>query len=64
MFSFFQWFVESGTLDTGQQDEIAAIIKDDIWPNPLKYYQEEVEVGAWLVRISSTSLLAHPGVSV
>lgn len=42
VYSLFQWFVESGTLDSGQQDEIAAIIKDEIWPNPLKY-QNDVE---------------------
>ncbi|CAD7699081.1 unnamed protein product [Ostreobium quekettii] len=43
VYSFFQWFVESGTLDSGHQDEIAAIIKDEIWPNPHKYYQNDLE---------------------
>ncbi|CAD7696921.1 unnamed protein product [Ostreobium quekettii] len=43
VYSFFQWFVESGTLDSGHQDEIAAIIKDEIWPNPYKFYQNDLE---------------------
>lgn len=40
--SFFAWFldpVESGT------DEIAEIIKDQIWPNPLDYYLSEETTG-------------------
>lgn len=25
------------------QDEVAEIIKEDLWPNPLKYFNNEVE---------------------
>lgn len=33
--SFFCWFADSETMDG---DEIAEIIKDDIWPNPMQYF--------------------------
>ncbi|CAG0881407.1 unnamed protein product [Cyprideis torosa] len=33
--SFFSWFCEDGDPST---DEVAEIIKDDIWPNPLQYF--------------------------
>jgi len=32
---FFDWFVDN---EDPQGDDIADIIKDDIWPNPLQYY--------------------------
>ncbi|GMH39654.1 hypothetical protein BSKO_07552 [Bryopsis sp. KO-2023] len=40
-YSFLQWFAEAGVMENGHQDEVAAIIRDEIWPNPLKYYQED-----------------------
>ena len=33
--SFFCWFNDC---DTASGDEIAEIIKDEIWPNPMQYY--------------------------
>ncbi|KAI5080882.1 hypothetical protein GOP47_0004065 [Adiantum capillus-veneris] len=35
--SFFKWFVETGWT----QDEIADIIREDLWPNPLKYFHND-----------------------
>lgn len=42
-YNFFKWFVEYEKLEDGQHDDLADIIKDEIWPNPLKYYFGEVE---------------------
>ncbi|AQK71999.1 nucleosome/chromatin assembly factor A104 [Zea mays] len=43
--SFFSWFsdTELKSLADGVQDEVAEIIKEDLWPNPLKYFNNEVE---------------------
>jgi len=43
--SFFTWFTdtEHKSLADGVQDEVAEIIKEDLWPNPLKYFNNEVE---------------------
>ncbi|KAG0476214.1 hypothetical protein HPP92_013055 [Vanilla planifolia] len=41
--SFFSWFSEEeqkAALD-GVGDEVAEIIKEDLWPNPLKYFNNE-----------------------
>jgi template-activating factor I len=41
--SFFKWFSDTEakvSLD-GIQDEVAEVIKDDLWPNPLKYFNNE-----------------------
>ncbi|KAG0556477.1 hypothetical protein KC19_11G056200 [Ceratodon purpureus] len=41
--SFFKWFSDTTqklSLD-GIQDEVAEVIKDDLWPNPLKYFNAE-----------------------
>ncbi|KAK2973539.1 hypothetical protein RJ640_010594 [Escallonia rubra] len=35
--SFFSWFSETQDID-GLHDEIAEIIKEDLWPNPLTYF--------------------------
>uniref|UniRef100_M8ASS9 Testis-specific Y-encoded-like protein 1 n=1 Tax=Aegilops tauschii TaxID=37682 RepID=M8ASS9_AEGTA len=45
MLSFFTWFTdtEHKSLADGVQDEVAEIIKEDLWPNPLKYFNNEVE---------------------
>ncbi|KAH6755064.1 NAP1-related protein 2 [Perilla frutescens var. hirtella] len=43
--SFFTWFNDSkhsGDLDE-IQDEVAEIIKDDLWPNPLTYFNNEAD---------------------
>ncbi|KAF3329200.1 NAP1-related protein 2-like isoform X5 [Carex littledalei] len=40
--SFFTWFSEVVWSD-GRVDEIAEIIRDDLWPNPLKHLQNEVD---------------------
>ncbi|KMZ73431.1 Nucleosome assembly protein family [Zostera marina] len=46
--SFFTWFSESnqknplGPADT-IFDEVAEVIKEDLWPNPLKYFNNEVD---------------------
>uniref|UniRef100_A0A0E0G8Q9 Uncharacterized protein n=1 Tax=Oryza nivara TaxID=4536 RepID=A0A0E0G8Q9_ORYNI len=43
--SFFTWFTdtEHKSLADGVQDEVAEIIKEDLWPNPLKYFNNEAE---------------------
>lgn len=44
--SFFNWFsehVEEDLVVGMMQDEIAEIIKDDLWVNPLKYFNNENE---------------------
>lgn len=39
---FFNWFkTVSEELPAGEHDEIANIIKDEIWPNPLKFYTSQ-----------------------
>lgn len=40
--SFFNWFSEEQKNDVNY-DEIAEIIKDDLWPNPLKYFNNEAD---------------------
>lgn len=35
MKSFFKWFTDNGD---PSYDDIAEVIKDDLWPNPLQYY--------------------------
>lgn len=41
--SFFKWFTDNGD---PSYDDIAEVIKDDLWPNPLQYYLvPDVEVG-------------------
>lgn len=40
--SFFSWFAETEQKDFVElQDEVAEIIKEDLWPNPLKYFNNE-----------------------
>ncbi|KAG5571802.1 hypothetical protein H5410_061568 [Solanum commersonii] len=45
--SFFTWFSEVNQKDEDEdealeiQDEVAEIIKDDLWPNPLTYFNNE-----------------------
>jgi len=43
--SFFTWFgdTENKRLLDGVQDEAAEIIKEDLWPNPLKYFNNDIE---------------------
>merc|ERR1719251_246827 len=44
--TFFTWFCDNGD---PSDDEIAEVIKDDMWPNPLQYFlvpDIEVENGA------------------
>lgn len=43
--SFFTWFgdTEHKRLADGVQDEVAEIIKEDLWPNPLKYFNNDIE---------------------
>eukprot|EP00898_Chlorokybus_atmophyticus_P004624 jgi/Chlat1/5162/Chrsp33S05037 len=41
--SFFSWFTRG--LRKGDEDEIADIIKDDLWQDPLKYYNAAIEYG-------------------
>lgn len=38
--SFFHWFIQNAN---PVQDKIAVFIRDDIWPNPLKYFQVHTE---------------------
>ncbi|KAF8703336.1 hypothetical protein HU200_032134 [Digitaria exilis] len=43
--SFFAWFTdtENESLTHGEMDQIADVIKEDLWPNPLKYFNNEQE---------------------
>ncbi|XP_073010860.1 NAP1-related protein 2-like [Typha latifolia] len=43
--SFFSWFSETQqkSLADGVTDEVAEIIKEDLWPNPLKYFNNEAD---------------------
>ncbi|XP_020586704.1 NAP1-related protein 1-like [Phalaenopsis equestris] len=43
--SFFCWFDETRakSLSGGISDEIAEIIKEDLWPNPLRYFNNEAD---------------------
>ncbi|XP_065010385.1 NAP1-related protein 2-like isoform X2 [Musa acuminata AAA Group] len=43
--SFFSWFSENQQKDfsEGVMDEVAEIIKEDLWPNPLKYFNNEAD---------------------
>ncbi|OVA09022.1 Nucleosome assembly protein (NAP) [Macleaya cordata] len=43
--SFFTWFSETQhkDLSEGIHDEVAEIIKEDLWPNPLKYFNNEAD---------------------
>lgn len=43
--SFFSWFSETQQKDIveGLNDEVAEIIKEDLWPNPLKYFNNEAD---------------------
>ncbi|CAM8971661.1 unnamed protein product [Rhodiola kirilowii] len=38
--SFFSWFEETEDMDE-MNDQIAEIIKEDLWPNPLSYFNNE-----------------------
>ncbi|XP_057516120.1 NAP1-related protein 2-like [Amaranthus tricolor] len=41
--SFFNWFSESQQNDDDIHDEVAEIIKEDLWPNPLTYFNNEAD---------------------
>lgn len=43
--SFFTWFSETQQKDTidGLHDEVAELIKEDLWPNPLKFFNNEAD---------------------
>ncbi|CAN6239717.1 unnamed protein product [Urochloa humidicola] len=43
--SFFRWFsdTESEVFAHGELDQVADVIKEDLWPNPLKYFNNELE---------------------
>ncbi|KAG2714313.1 hypothetical protein I3760_03G021200 [Carya illinoinensis] len=42
--SFFSWFSETQQKDVAElHDEIAELIKEDLWPNPLKYFNNEAD---------------------
>lgn len=43
--SFFTWFSDTQEKDTidGIHDEVAEIIKEDLWPNPLTYFNNEAD---------------------
>jgi hypothetical protein len=43
--SFFSWFEEA--LSRELDLEIAEVIKDHIWPNPLDFFKFEVRAAAW-----------------
>ncbi|XP_024974677.1 NAP1-related protein 2-like isoform X1 [Cynara cardunculus var. scolymus] len=43
--SFFSWFSETHQKEGGGliRDEVAEIIKEDLWPNPLKYFGNDAD---------------------
>ncbi|PIA57449.1 hypothetical protein AQUCO_00600286v1 [Aquilegia coerulea] len=46
--SFFTWFSETGQSDLAEgqsdlHDEIAELIKDELWPNPLRYFNNDAD---------------------
>lgn len=42
--SFFSWFSETEQKDLIElQDEVGEIIKEDLWPNPLKYFNNDAD---------------------
>ncbi|OEL31860.1 NAP1-related protein 1 [Dichanthelium oligosanthes] len=43
--SFFTWFsdTENNSFAHGDIDQVAEVIKEDLWPNPLKYFNNELE---------------------
>lgn len=42
--SFFTWFSETEQKDISElHDEVAEIIKEDLWPNPLKYFNNDAD---------------------
>ncbi|KAL6652618.1 hypothetical protein ACP70R_011543 [Stipagrostis hirtigluma subsp. patula] len=43
--NFFAWFsdTKNKSLAHGEMDEVADIIKEDLWPNPLKFFNNELE---------------------
>ncbi|KAL1322711.1 hypothetical protein HN51_067706 [Arachis hypogaea] len=42
--SFFSWFGETEQKDLAEfTDEVAEIIKEDLWPNPLKYFNNDAD---------------------
>ncbi|TKW04784.1 hypothetical protein SEVIR_7G132000v4 [Setaria viridis] len=43
--SFFTWFsdTENESFAHGEMDQVADVIKEDLWPNPLKYFNNELE---------------------
>ncbi|CAL0307206.1 unnamed protein product [Lupinus luteus] len=47
--SFFSWFSDSEEKDDDMDDihdEVAELIKDDLWPNPLTYFNNDIPVDA------------------
>lgn len=55
-YRFMHWFMDE-ELEAGQHDELADIIKDDVWPKPLEYFMghaledDEVRVGQVTARL-------------
>ncbi|KAH0451158.1 hypothetical protein IEQ34_018457 [Dendrobium chrysotoxum] len=45
VYFFFSWFDETQvkSLSEGISDEVAEIIKEDLWPNPLRYFNNEAD---------------------
>ncbi|KAL8482684.1 hypothetical protein ACS0TY_025644 [Phlomoides rotata] len=43
--SFFSWFndTDHNGLNEIQDEQVAEIIKDDLWPNPLTYFNNEAD---------------------
>ncbi|XP_074316391.1 NAP1-related protein 2 isoform X2 [Silene latifolia] len=41
--SFFTWFTETHQIDDDINDEVAEIIKEDLWPNPLTYFNIDAD---------------------
>ncbi|XP_062186230.1 NAP1-related protein 1-like [Phragmites australis] len=43
--SFFTWFsdTKNKSFAHGEMDEVADVIKEDLWPNPLKFFNNDLE---------------------
>jgi len=43
--SFFTWFndAKNKSFSQGAMDEVADIIKEELWPNPMKYFNDDAE---------------------
>ena len=56
--SFFLWFPPEGESYHTTQDQVADMIKDHLWVNPLKYYLGDLEVQHYYAHVPRPSQLS------